>query len=218
MDKKWQEIIERESKKDYFIHLNDYLNKQSKNKNIFPPINEIYRAFKLTPFNDVKVVIIGQDPYHQVNVANGLAFSVNRQQKIPKSLQNIFKELNNDLGINNVIGDLTVWAKQGVFLLNTILTVEEGKALSHKNKGWEVFTGEIINEITKKDRPIVFVLWGNRAKQFSKLVVKKNHLVVMSAHPSPLSAYNGFFGSKPFSKINRFLLENNLTPINWKIE
>jgi uracil-DNA glycosylase len=175
----------------------------------------VYNAFELTNFDNVKVIIIGQDPYHQKGVANGLSFSVNSKDKLPKSLINIFKELKSDLGVTNTNGDLRSWAKQGVFLLNTILTVEEGRALSHKNLGWEKFTKTIIEELNKDIKPKVFLLWGNQAKKFEQLITNKNHLIITSAHPSPLSAYNGFFGSKPFSKINKFLAKNSVSGINW---
>jgi uracil-DNA glycosylase len=216
MDKKWQDIIKQESNKEYFEKINQFLAIERQHKSVYPPLDLVYSAFNLTKFDNVKVVIIGQDPYHQSGVANGLSFSVNEKDKLPKSLANIFKELKSDLGINNSNGDLRAWAKQGVFLLNTILTVENGKALSHKNIGWEVFTKTIIETLSEDDKPKVFLLWGNQAKKFSQLILNSTHLVITSAHPSPLSAYNGFFGSKPFSKINKFLISNNLSPINWK--
>jgi len=215
MDKKWLDIINEESKKEYFNKLNRFIDEERKYKSIYPPLELVYSAFELTSFDNVKVIIIGQDPYHQSGVANGLSFSVNQKNKLPKSLNNIFKELKDDLGINNTNGNLRSWSRQGVFLLNTILTVEDGKALSHKNIGWEVFTKAIIESLNKDSKPKVFLLWGNQAQKYSQLISNKNHLIIASAHPSPLSAYNGFFGSKPFSKINKFLIKNNLPEINW---
>jgi uracil-DNA glycosylase len=215
MDKKWLDIINEESRKEYFNKLNRFIDEERKYKSIYPPLELVYSAFELTSFDNVKVIIIGQDPYHQSGVANGLSFSVNQKNKLPKSLNNIFKELKDDLGINNTNGDLRSWSRQGVFLLNTILTVEDGKALSHKNIGWEVFTKAIIESLNKDSKPKVFLLWGNQAQKYSQLISNKNHLIIASAHPSPLSAYNGFFGSKPFSKINKFLIKNNLSEINW---
>jgi uracil-DNA glycosylase len=215
MDKKWLDIINEESRKEYFNKLNRFIDEERKYKSIYPPLELVYSAFELTSFDNVKVIIIGQDPYHQSGVANGLSFSVNQKNKLPKSLNNIFKELKDDLGINNTNGNLRSWSRQGVFLLNTILTVEDGKALSHKNIGWEVFTKAIIESLNKDSKPKVFLLWGNQAQKYSQLISNKNHLIIASAHPSPLSAYNGFFGSKPFSKINKFLIKNNLSEINW---
>jgi uracil-DNA glycosylase len=215
MDKKWLNIIKAESSKDYFVKLDNFITKERRTKLILPPSSLVYNAFELTDFDNVKVIIIGQDPYHQKGVANGLSFSVNFEDKLPKSLINIFKELKSDLSVTNTNGDLRSWAKQGVFLLNTILTVEEGRALSHKNLGWEKFSKTIIEELNKDSKPKVFLLWGNQAKKFEQLITNKNHLVITSAHPSPLSAYNGFFGSKPFSKINKFLAKNSVSGINW---
>jgi uracil-DNA glycosylase len=215
MDKKWLNIIKAESSKDYFVKLDNFITKERRTKLILPPSSLVYSAFELTDFDNVKVIIIGQDPYHQKGVANGLSFSVNLEDKLPKSLINIFKELKSDLDIENTNGDLRSWAKQGVFLLNTILTVEEGRALSHKNLGWEKFSKTIIEELNKDSKPKVFLLWGNQAKKFEQLITNKNHLVITSAHPSPLSAYNGFLGSKPFSKINEFLAKNSISKINW---
>jgi uracil-DNA glycosylase len=215
MDKQWMKIFKTEFSKDYFVKLNKFINNERVSKSILPNSELVYNAFELTNFDSVKVIIIGQDPYHQKGVANGLSFSVNANDKLPKSLVNIFKELNSDLGIINTNGDLRSWAKQGVFLLNTILTVEEGKALSHKNIGWEIFTKNIIEELSKDNKPKVFLLWGNQARKFEQLINNNHHLVITSAHPSPLSAYNGFFGSKPFSQINKFLAKNSISQINW---
>jgi uracil-DNA glycosylase len=216
MDKKWKDLIEKERNKPYFKNLLDFIENESKHKTIFPPKDLVFNAFELTPFEKVSVVIIGQDPYHELNQATGLAFSVNSNVKLPKSLINIYKELDDDLGVKNTSGDLSSWAKQGVFLLNTILTVEEGKALSHKNIGWETFTNEIIKKLNADNKPKVFLLWGNNAKKFTSLINNNKHMVITSAHPSPLSAHNGFWKSKPFSRINKFLLKNNLKIIDWK--
>lgn len=185
-------------------------------KTIYPLKENIFNALKLTDYNDVKVVIIGQDPYHGENEAHGLSFSVQKGVKVPPSLQNIYKELYDDLGVpirNN--GDLTCWAKQGVLLLNAVLTVEKDKAASHRNIGWERLTDYIIKVLNQSEKPLVFILWGNFAKEKEKYITNKNHLVIKSPHPSPFSAYSGFFGSKPFSKANNFLIKNNIKPINW---
>ena len=212
----FEEIINKERQKEYFKKLETFLEEEYRTKTIFPPKEEVFTAFKLCEFKDVKVVIIGQDPYHEINQAHGLAFSVKDGNKLPKSLINIYKELYDDLKITRSTGNLTSWAKQGVFLLNTVLTVEEGKANSHKNHGWEIFTDRVIEELNKDSHPKVFVLWGNDAIKKISLITNPSHLVLTSAHPSPLSCYRGFFGSRPFSKINDFLIKNNLTPIDWR--
>jgi len=185
-------------------------------KVIFPEQENIFNALKLTDFNNVKVVIVGQDPYHGIGEAHGLSFSVQKGIKIPPSLQNIYKELNDDLGIKpKDHGELSGWARQGVLLLNAVLTVEKDKASSHKGLGWELFTDYIIKLLNKKDDPIVFILWGNFAREKKKYITNSKHLIVESPHPSPFSAYNGFFGSKPFSKTNNFLIANKKEPIDW---
>lgn len=185
-------------------------------KTIYPPKNYIFNALKLTSFKDTKVVIVGQDPYHEEHQAHGLSFSVQKGVKIPPSLQNIYKELETDLGIKpRIDGDLTGWAKQGVLLLNAVLTVEKGHAGSHRNMGWELLTDYIIKVLNKKDSPVVFILWGNFAKEKAKLITNSIHYIIMSPHPSPLSAYSGFFGSRPFSKANNYLTTHGLTPIDW---
>lgn len=187
-------------------------------KEIYPPKDYIFNALKLTSYKDTKVVIIGQDPYHGEGEAHGLSFSVQKGVKIPPSLKNIYKELYSDLGIvpeNN--GDLSKWAKQGVLLLNSVLTVEKDKAASHRNIGWDAITDYIIKMLNLKEEPIVFILWGNFAKKKAKLITNSKHLIITSAHPSPLSASRGFFGSKPFSKVNNFLVNNKLKPIDWKV-
>ena len=185
-------------------------------KTIYPPKDYIFNALKLTNYENTKVVIVGQDPYHGENQAHGLSFSVQKGIKLPPSLQNIYKELESDLGIKpRLDGDLTGWAKQGVLLLNAVLTVEKDKAGSHRNWGWELLTDYIIKVLNKKDSPIVFILWGNFAKEKAKLITNPKHFIIISPHPSPFSAYSGFFGSKPFSKTNNYLAKNNLTPIDW---
>ena len=185
-------------------------------KTIYPPKDYIFNALKLTNYENTKVVIVGQDPYHGENQAHGLSFSVQKGIKLPPSLQNIYKELESDLEIKpRLDGDLTGWAKQGVLLLNAVLTVEKDKAGSHRNWGWELLTDYIIKVLNKKDSPIVFILWGNFAKEKAKLITNPKHFIIISSHPSPFSAYSGFFGSKPFSKTNNYLAKNNLTPIDW---
>lgn len=185
-------------------------------KTVFPPKDYIFNALKLTSYKDTKVVIVGQDPYHGVGEAHGLSFSVQKGIRIPPSLQNIYKELQSDLGIppkDN--GELTGWAKQGVLLLNAVLTVEKDKAASHRGKGWEILTDYIIKTLNLKEEPVVFILWGNFAKEKAKLVTNPNHFIITSPHPSPFSAYSGFFGSRPFSKTNDYLISKGLTPIDW---
>lgn len=214
----WHKILNDEFKKPYYLNLKSFLQKEYDNKIIYPPKEDIFKALELTSYKDTKVIILGQDPYHEKNQAQGLAFSVNENVKIPPSLKNIYKELKNDLNCyipNN--GNLTKWAKQGILLLNDILTVEEHKALSHKNKGWEIFTLEIIKKLNEKEKPLVFILWGNNAIKKEKYINNK-HLIIKSAHPSPLSVNKGFFNSKPFSKTNDFLIKNNLKPIDWQID
>ena len=214
----WHKILNDEFKKPYYLNLKSFLQKEYDNKIIYPPKEDIFKALELTSYKDTKVIILGQDPYHEKNQAQGLAFSVNENVKIPPSLKNIYKELKNDLNCyipNN--GNLTKWAKQGVLLLNDILTVEEHKALSHKNKGWEIFTLEIIKKLNEKEKPLVFILWGNNAIKKEKYINNK-HLIIKSVHPSPLSVNKGFFNSKPFSKTNDFLIKNNLKPIDWQID
>ena len=193
-----------------------YLNKEYNERVIFPLKSNIFKAFSLTNYDNVKVVILGQDPYHGVNEANGLAFSVNENIKLPPSLKNIFKELESDLNIKNDKGDLSNWAKQGVLLLNTVLTVVKDTPASHKNIGWEIFTDEVIKIINEKEEPVVFILWGNFARSKKKYITNPKHLIIESTHPSPFSCNNGFFGSKPFSKTNNFLRKNNIKEIDWK--
>ncbi|MBR2891835.1 MAG: uracil-DNA glycosylase [Bacilli bacterium] len=212
----WQELLHDEIKKDYFQHLSDKIKKERLIKNIFPIEQDVFRALELTPIDKVRVVLLGQDPYHEVNQACGLAFSVPKNEKLPPSLRNIYKELSSDLGITAPLhGDLTNWAKDGVLLLNTVLTVEEGHAQSHHDYGWQIFTDKIISLVNLKTTPVVFILLGNDAKTKINLITNPIHKIITAAHPSPLSSYRGFFGSKIFSKTNEFLILNNLTPINW---
>jgi uracil-DNA glycosylase len=215
----FKEIIEEESKKEYFQELQSFVDEEYKNKTVFPERKNIYASLENTPFDKVKVVIIGQDPYHGEGEAHGFAFSVKPGIKIPPSLKNIYKELNTEYGCyipNN--GYLMKWAEQGVLLLNTVLTVEKDKPASHQGKGWETFTDRIIEEIDKKDKPVVFMLWGNFAKSKKKLLTNKNHLVLESPHPSPFSARHGFFGNNHFKLANEYLSKNGIDPIDWQIE
>lgn len=218
MDKKWHDLIINESQKDYFKALQEFVDKEYESKTVFPPREEVFNAFKLTPFDNVKVVIIGQDPYFNPMQAHGLCFSVRKGVKIPPSLVNIYKELHSDVGITIPnTGDLTYWAKQGVLLLNAVLTVEAFKPLSHNKKGWEEFTQHMIEELNKDDAPKVFMLWGAKAIEKEKMITNPNHLILKAAHPSPLSAYNGFFGCRHFSKANEFLINKERKPIDWQI-
>ena len=215
----WDNVLNEELKKEYFQELMSFIKKEYKTKTIYPKQSEVFNAFRYTDFDDVKVVILGQDPYHGPNQAEGLSFSVSNEVLKPPSLKNIFKELENDLGIKYPESNsLKPWAKEGVLLLNAVLTVEEHKPTSHKDKGWETFTDEIIRTINKKETPVVFILWGAYARKKKELITNPIHLVIESAHPSPFSAYNGFFGSKPFSKTNKFLKQNNLKEIDWRVE
>ncbi len=211
----WDNILNDEYQKDYFLDIKKKIREEYKNKTIFPPAKDVFAAFRMTPYNNVKVVILGQDPYHGVGEANGMCFSVNRGIKMPPSLKNIYKELYSDLGIVREDTDLSDWAKQGILLLNSVLTVEKDKPASHKFIGWERFTDSVIEKLNKKEEPIVFILWGNFAKGKIKYITNKKHLIISSAHPSPFSVNYGFFGSKPFSKTNKFLRENNKEEIEW---
>lgn len=215
----WDKLLEKEYNKDYFKSLINFVKNEYKTKTIYPKKNEVFNAFRYTDFKDVKVVILGQDPYHGPNQAEGLSFSVSNDVLKPPSLKNIFKELESDLQISfPEHNSLKAWAKEGVLLLNAVLTVEEHIPTSHKDKGWEKFTDEVINIINKKDTPVVFILWGSYARNKKKLITNPIHYIIESPHPSPFSAYNGFFGSKPFSKTNKFLKDHNLKEINWNIE
>lgn len=215
----WDQILSNEFKKEYFINLINKIRDEYKKKTVFPRKDQVFNAFRYTPYKDLKVVILGQDPYHGVGEAEGLSFSVPLDIKKPPSLVNIFKELNDDLGVpvpNH--GSLHSWAKQGVLLLNATLTVIKDLAGSHQGLGWETFTDNVIKIINEKETPVVFILWGRYARSKKKLITNSIHYVIESAHPSPLSAYNGFFGSHPFSKTNNFLIKNNIKPIDWKID
>lgn len=211
----WDDILKDVYQKEYFNKIKDKVRYEYNHKTIFPPANKVFYALRMTPYNSVKVVILGQDPYHGVGEANGLCFSVNQGIKIPPSLNNIYKELYSDLGITRTNTNLTDWASQGVLLLNSVLTVEKDKPASHKFVGWEEFTDEIIMKLNDHDTPIVFILWGNFAKSKIKYITNPKHLIISSSHPSPFSVNYGFFGSKPFSKTNEFLRKNNLEEIKW---
>nr|MBQ8252880.1 uracil-DNA glycosylase [Lachnospiraceae bacterium] len=215
----WLEPLKPEFSKPYYKALYAKVKEEYSNSLVFPPSDEIFSAFELTPLADVKVVIIGQDPYHNVGQAHGLCFSVKPEVAIPPSLVNIYKELESDLGCyvpNN--GYLVKWAKQGVLLLNTVLTVKAHQANSHRGIGWEEFTNAAISVLNEQDRPIVFILWGAPAQTKKKMLNNPKHLILEAPHPSPLSAYRGFFGSKPFSKTNEFLEKHGLSTIDWQIE
>ena len=216
---KWDIVLKDEIKKEYFEYLMNFIKKEYKTKTIYPKENEVFNAFRYTDFENVKVVILGQDPYHGPNQAEGLSFSVSDKVLKPPSLKNIFKELESDLSIPfPEHNSLKPWAKQGVLLLNAVLTVEEHKPTSHKGMGWEIFTDSVIKMINEKEKPVVFILWGSYARDKKKLITNTNHLIIESAHPSPFSARNGFFGSRPFSKTNEFLKNNGIKEIDWRIE
>lgn len=215
MHESWKPFLKSEFEKPYFKELSEFLHQEYETKTIFPRKELVFRAFA-TDLNDVKVVILGQDPYHTPGAAEGLAFSVPNSQPIPPSLVNIYKEIDSDIGKHvNPRGSLRNWQKQGVLLLNTVLTVEAHKAKSHSGKGWETFTTATIEYLNKERPHLVFILWGRDARNKKSLIDTSKHLVLESAHPSPLSAYSGFFGSKPFSKCNKFLVDNGLEPIVW---
>ncbi len=219
IDNDWLPVLSEEFNKPYYKKLYEKINEEYSKHTVYPPGQDIFNAFHLTPFNKVKVVIIGQDPYHEPGQAHGLCFSVKPGVDIPKSLVNIYHELHDDLGCyipNN--GYLVKWAEQGVLMLNTVLTVRAHAAASHQGLGWEEFTDAAIRQLAKEDRPIVFILWGKPAMMKKAMITNPKHYVIMSPHPSPLSAYRGFFGSKPFSKTNEYLIKNGLSPIDWQIE
>ena len=215
----WDNLLSEEFQKDYFQELLKFIKNEYKEKTIYPKQNEVFNAFRYTDFSQVKVVILGQDPYHGPNQAEGLSFSVKDEVLKPPSLQNIFKELESDLKIPfPEHNSLKPWAKQGVLLLNAVLTVEEHKPTSHKEKGWEIFTDDVIKILNQKETPVVFILWGAYARSKKDLITNPRHLIIESAHPSPFSARNGFFGSRPFSKTNEFLKKTNQQEIDWRIE
>ncbi len=215
----WDNLLAEEVQKDYFQALEAFLQEEAGTKTIYPPMEDIFNALKYTPYEAVRVVILGQDPYHGANQAHGFSFSVGQGVTPPPSLGNIFKEIREDVGIDNTgkHGTLTHWAEQGVLLLNTVLTVRAGEANSHRNKGWERFTDRIISLLDQKETPVVFLLWGNPAKAKAKLIQNPKHLILTAPHPSPLSAYHGFFGCKHFSKTNQFLREQGEREIDWGI-
>ena len=216
IEESWKQELSDEWSKDYFVRLTNFVRNEYATKQIFPPGRQIFAAFNATPFNEVKVVILGQDPYHAVGQANGLCFSVNDGIQFPPSLRNIFQEIHNDVGSPiPQSGDLTRWAKQGVLLLNATLTVEAHKAASHQRQGWEQFTDEVISHLSQHRRNVVFILWGSYAISKRTLINPDKHLILTSVHPSPLSAYRGFFGNKHFSKANNYLIEHGKTPITW---
>ena len=219
-ENEWDELLKDEFQKDYYQNLRKFLIKEYKTQTIYPDMYDIFNAMKYTSYEDVKVVILGQDPYHEPNQAHGLSFSVKKGVEPPPSLKNIFKEINDELGIDNSgkHGELTNWAKSGVLLLNTVLTVRRGMANSHKDKGWEHFTDRVISLLNEREKPVVFLLWGNNAKAKRKLITGRQHLVLASAHPSPLSAYHGFFGCGHFAETNKFLEANGMEPVNWSID
>ena len=218
IEESWKAHLKPEFDKDYFRTLTDFVKSEYSQYQIFPPGKLIFNAFNLCPFDKVKVVIIGQDPYHGPGQAHGLCFSVNDGVPFPPSLVNIFKEIKADIGSDApTTGNLTRWAEQGVLLLNATLTVRAHQAGSHQNRGWETFTDEVIKIINEKQTPVVFILWGNYARSKKKLITNSIHYIIESPHPSPFSAYNGFFGSKPFSRTNNFLISKNIKPINWQI-
>lgn len=215
INKNWDKVLKEEVNKTYFKNLSNFIKEEYKTKTCYPAYADIFNAFRYTDYDEVKVVILGQDPYHGEKEAHGLSFSVYNDVKRPPSLQNILKELESDLGIKKEDNDLTEWAKQGVFLLNSIMTVIKDRPLSHKDKGWEIFTDAVISKLNEREKQVVFVLWGSYARSKKTLITNPNHLILESVHPSPLSAHRGFFGSKPFSKINEFLEKNNIERINW---
>ena len=215
----WDNILKDEFQKEYFIKLMNKVRDEYNKKVVFPKKDQVFNAFRYTPYKNVKVVILGQDPYHGEGEAEGLSFSVPLNIKKPPSLVNIFKELYTDMGIKEPNhGSLKSWAKEGVLLLNAVLTVIKDHAASHQGIGWETFTDNVIKQINEKKEPVVFILWGRYARSKKSLITNPIHYIIESAHPSPLSAYNGFFGSKPFSKTNHFLISKGIKPINWEIK
>ena len=217
IEKSWKKILSCEFEKEYFKNLSTFVKMEYKTRKIFPNPKDIFRSFDMCPFDEVKVVILGQDPYHGAHQANGLSFAVNENIPLPPSLQNIFKEIEMDLGIKtNKSGELSRFAKQGVLLLNATLTVRAGSPASHQGRGWETFTTEAIKKLSDEREHLVFILWGNYAKEKGKIIDRRKHLILESAHPSPFSAYSGFFGSKPFSKANAYLKKYGVEEIDWR--
>ena len=214
----WDFALSEEFKKDYFLKIQDFIDEEYSSKTIYPPYDEIFNAFKLTPLSNVKVVILGQDPYHEEGQAHGLAFSTPEGRPIPRSLKNIFKEINAEYDYPiPTSGCLEKWAEQGVFLLNTVLTVEDGNANSHSKCGWQTFTDNVIRILNRQDQPIVFLLWGKQAEKKKELITNENHLVLITSHPSPFSARRGFLGCNHFKLANDFLKENKIKEIDWKL-
>lgn len=214
----WKPLLENEFKQEYYVQLRTFLVDEYANHTIYPPMNDIFNALHYTSYHKTKVVILGQDPYHGPNQAQGLSFSVQSGVKIPPSLRNIYKEMHADLGLPVPShGSLVDWAKEGVLLLNTVMTVREKQPSSHKKKGWEQFTNKIIELVNEKEDPVVFILWGRHAEAKETLITNKHHLIIKSAHPSPFSANRGFFGSKPFSQTNTFLTQVGRGPIDWEV-
>ena len=213
----WNEILAEEIQKDYYQELQAFVQKRRAEVRVFPDEKNVFNALELTPFESVKVVILGQDPYHGFGQAHGLSFSVQKGIPLPPSLKNIYKELREDIGGElPTEGDLSHWAKQGVLLLNTVLTVEEGNANSHKGIGWERLTNRLIESLNELNHPVIFILWGKPAQDKETLITNPNHIILKAPHPSPLSAYRGFFGSKPFSRVNDILIQQGQSPIRWK--
>lgn len=216
---KWDEVLDGEFEKDYYLKLRQFLIEEYKTRTIYPSMHDMFNALKYTSYEDVKAVILGQDPYHGPGQAHGMSFSVQKGVKQPPSLSNIFKEMKDDLGIDPPDhGYLMKWAQEGVLLLNTCLTVREHQANSHKGKGWEIFTDRVIELLNERENPIVFILWGANAKSKAQLITGNQHLILTGAHPSPFSAYNGFFGGQYFSKTNEFLTEKGEGPIDWDLK
>lgn len=215
----WDDILKGEFEKEYYLNLREFLKREYFTYHIYPNMYDIFNALKYTSYSDVKAVIIGQDPYHGAGQAHGLCFSVQKGVAVPPSLQNIYKEIYSDLGIPPANhGYLKKWADSGVLMMNAVLTVREGQANSHKGKGWEIFTDRVIELLNQREKPIVFLLWGGNAKQKMRLITNPNHLILQAAHPSPLSAFNGFFGCRHFSKANEFLVNHGMEPIDWRID
>ena len=215
----WDEILAEEFEKEYFLNLRDFLKKEYEEQTIYPPKEDIFNALRYSSYENTKVVFFGQDPYHEPNQAHGLCFSVNKGVQIPPSLVNIYKEIENDLGITPPDhGYLEKWAKQGVLLLNNVLTVRRGQANSHRGKGWEEFTDSVARHLNERKTPMVFILWGSNARSKETLITNKNHMIIAGPHPSPLSAYRGFFGGGYFSKANRFLEITGQKPIDWDLK
>jgi uracil-DNA glycosylase len=218
LNNSWSELLDTQMQELYFIKLQEFVDSEYTSKTIYPKYENIYRAFNLISPDDVKVVIIGQDPYHGISQANGLAFSVSDECKVPPSLKNIYKELVDDMECDSPsLGNLTTWAQQGVLLINSVLTVEQAKPNSHKNRGWEKFTDFVINKLSSEYENIVFILWGNPSQKKEILIDARRHLVLKAPHPSPLSSYRGFFGSKPFSKSNEYLKSHGKKEIDWSL-